>query len=84
MIDSCETCRFFEPTRRPDNGVCRRYPPVVIPAPTGPEALHPAVWVGGWCGEYETTFARTSLPPVPPEHITPEKRPPGRPRKAVS
>ena len=62
----CENCRFYDPPLSEESatfGQCRRYPPalvVVSGADVGDEnvkgglvALHPDVWPGEWCGEWQ-------------------------------
>ena len=52
MAESCLTCRFYLPSRYPDDyrepvdtPLCRRR------APTA--SVHPPTTPGGWCGEWE-------------------------------
>ncbi len=55
--DCCGKCRFLKPDmgdlRR---GICRRYPPGVVPAQTAqgivPIGFHPVCSASDWCGEF--------------------------------
>ena len=44
MAESCHSCKFYEDKQ----GVCRRYPRVVIEG----SWLYPRVRKDDWCGEY--------------------------------
>ncbi len=51
-MNSCESCKFFEPADS-KSGVCRRMPPT--PFPTGPDqvtSFWPSVNNLHWCGEW--------------------------------
>jgi len=62
IVEQCGTCRYyleddeFEPDPdEPDapTGVCRRFPPRILPGITGAVALFPDVSkTNDWCGEF--------------------------------
>jgi len=58
---TCGNCKFYKPTiGRPSEGLCRRFPPVVIPLPlpppnppVAPVAVMPNMQDSNWCGEWK-------------------------------
>ena len=67
MRETCETCRYMEPTASPgpvgivgreaawERGFCRRFPPVAGWSERNekPASMLPQVCIGDWCGEYQ-------------------------------
>lgn len=59
----CITCKFFE-AQNPQQGTCRRFPPVPFPVGQGQAVTIPTtVRVSEWCGEHKVGLvAVTSMP----------------------
>ena len=59
----CLTCKFFE-QQNPQQGTCRRFPPVPFPVANNQTVTIPTtVRVSEWCGEYKLgIITATSMP----------------------
>lgn len=73
VVEACGACRYHLGTKNlpenvPPQGVCRRYPAVVLFAPNGQlTAQFPPMLSAGWCGEFvEGTGPGYVAPPQPP------------------
>ena len=64
----CLTCKFFEP-QNPQQGTCRRFPPVPFPVQGNQTVTIPTtVRVDQWCGEYEVGIITATSMPVGGPH----------------
>ncbi len=65
-MNHCDSCKFFEQSS-PEQGACRRMPPV--PFPTGPgqvTSAFPTVQPQSWCGEWAVRIEIAQvMPPFP-------------------
>lgn len=52
-MPKCESCAFFDCEPKEDIGVCRRYPPIVVPAGDDDfDSVMPITSRTDWCGEF--------------------------------
>lgn len=56
-MNYCQTCKFYSPLSQGSSGLCRRYPPNVIPSSFGLDTMWPEVRDLDTCGEHRTESA---------------------------
>ena len=67
MIEAiCENCKFFDRKADWDEGLCKRYPPILRDPdlsglPSQDKWQQPVMYKRDWCGEFEAHCSRVSV-----------------------
>ena len=50
-MQTCQSCKYYL-AQTETQGLCRRYPPAMLPTQEGVVAFFPPMLNEGWCGEH--------------------------------